>query len=231
MDLNGARTLVVGASGGLGAPICRALVDAGARVVGTARDAEALAGRLEGLEATLALDLLDVTATRAAVDEAAERLGGLDVVVVASGIAGFGPVEELDDAVAEQLVAVDLLGPMAVCSAALAHLADPGRLVVLSAILADQPMAGMAAYSATKAGLTGFLQALRKEVRRRHVGVLDVRPPHMETGLADRAVAGEPPRMPAGYDVDAFVELLLRGIREDASELAWDAREKGLVLR
>lgn len=231
MELEGARTLVVGAGGGLGAPVSRALVEAGARVVGTARDPQPLAERVPGLEATLALDLLDVTGTRAAVDDAARRLGGLDVVVVASGIAGFGAVEELDDAVAEQLVAVDLLGPMTVCSAALAHLADPGKLVVLSAILADQPMAGMAAYSATKAGLSGFLQALRKEVRRRHVGVLDVRPPHMETGLADRAIAGEPPRMPAGYDVDAFVELVLRGMREDSSELVWDPREKGLVLR
>ncbi|GAA4698577.1 SDR family oxidoreductase [Nocardioides nanhaiensis] len=231
MELEGARTLVVGAGGGVGAPLSRALVEAGARVVGTGRDPGSLDERVPGLEAVLALDLLDVTAARAAVDEAAERLGGLDVVVVASGIAGFGAVEELDDAVAEQLVAVDLLGPMTVCSAALAHLADPGQLVVLSAILADQPMAGMAAYSATKAGLSGFLQALRKEVRRRHVGVLDVRPPHMETGLADRAIAGEPPRMPAGYDVDAFVELVLRGMREDSSELVWDPREKGLVLR
>lgn len=231
MELEGARTLVVGAGGGVGAPLSRALVEAGARVVGTGRDPGSLDERVPGLEAVLALDLLDVSAARAAVDEAAERLGGLDVVVVASGIAGFGAVEELDDAVAEQLVAVDLLGPMTVCSAALAHLADPGQLVVLSAILADQPMAGMAAYSATKAGLSGFLQALRKEVRRRHVGVLDVRPPHMETGLADRAIAGEPPRMPAGYDVDAFVELVLRGMREDSSELVWDPREKGLVLR
>lgn len=231
MELEGARTLVVGAGGGVGAPLSRALVEAGARVVGTGRDPGSLDERVPGLEAVLALDLLDVTAARAAVDEAAGRLGGLDVVVVASGIAGFGAVEDLDDAVAEQLVAVDLLGPMTVCSAALAHLADPGKLVVLSAILADQPMAGMAAYSATKAGLSGFLQALRKEVRRRHVGVLDVRPPHMETGLADRAIAGEPPRMPAGYDVDALVELVLRGMREDSSELVWDPREKGLVLR
>jgi short-subunit dehydrogenase len=92
-------------------------------------------------------------------------------------------------------------------------------------------MAGMAAYSASKAAVSAYLSALRREVRRQRVNVLDVRPPHMETGLAERALSGTPPRLPAGHDVDEFVALLTEGIRSDARELVWDPAAKGLALR
>lgn len=51
----------------------------------------------------------------------------------------------------------------------------------------------MAPYSASKAALTGYLTALRHEVRRARITVLDVRPPHLETGLVERAIAGSAP--------------------------------------
>ncbi len=228
MDLSGARTLVVGGTGVLGGALCRALAAEGARLVVTGRSAE----RLAALEAEdrIELDLLDVAAARSAVSSAASTLGGLDLVVVASGVAGFGPAAELDDAVAEELVAVNLLGPMAVVSAAVSQLTG-GAVVVLSAILADAPMAGMAAYSASKAGLAAYLSAVRREVRRAGVAVVDVRPPHLDTGLADRALGGEPPRLPPGHDVDDLVSTVLDAIRQDAREVFWSASDKRLTIR
>jgi short-subunit dehydrogenase len=103
-------------------------------------------------------------------------------------------------------------------------------VVALSAVLADAPMAGMAAYSASKSAVSGYLSALRREVRRQGVGVLDVRPPHLATGLADRALCGTPPKLPAGHDVDDLVDHVLRGLREGASELVWDPATKALAL-
>ena len=102
--------------------------------------------------------------------------------------------------------------------------------MVLSAILADAPMAGMAAYSASKAALSGYLAALRREVRRQGVSVLDVRPPHMETGLADRALVGDAPRLPAGFDPAVLVETMLEGIRQESKELVYDGAAKQLAL-
>ena len=230
-EVRGARALVVGASGVLGTATARALQDAGARLVVTGRDADRLAALDDVTEAALELDLLDVDACRAAVEQAADHLGGLDLVVVASGVAGFGSAAETPDAVVEELFAVNTLGPIAVLAASVPRLGKGGTLVVLSAILADAPMAGMAAYSASKAGLSAYVAALRREVRRQGLTVLDVRPPHMETGLADRAVAGSPPPLPAGHDVDAFVALLVEGIRTDARELVWDPAAKALALR
>ena len=230
-DLQGARTLVVGGTGVLGSAIVDALHDAGARAVVTGRDPDRLARLGAVSEAALELDLVDVDACRAAVEQAADRLGGLDLVVVASGVAGFGPAQDTPDAVTEELFAVNTLGPIAVLSAAVPRMREGGALVALSAVLADAPMAGMAAYSASKAAVSAYLSALRREVRRQGISVLDVRPPHMETGLAQRALDGTPPKLPAGHDVGDFVTLLTDGIRTDARELVWDPAAKGLALR
>lgn len=230
MELTGARSLVVGATGVLGGSLARALNDAGARLVVTGRDTDRLAALDSMSEATIELDLLDTAAARASVAEAAERLGGLDLVVVATGVAGFGSAAETSDAVVEELFAVNTLGPVAVLSAAVPQMERGGTLVALSAVLADAPMAGMAAYSASKAGLSGYLGALRREVRRQGLGVFDVRPPHLETGLADRALSGTAPRLPEGYDVDDLVAHVLRGLREGARELVWDPTAKALAL-
>ncbi|HYO41397.1 MAG TPA: SDR family NAD(P)-dependent oxidoreductase [Nocardioidaceae bacterium] len=229
MQLAGARTLVVGGTGALGTALARTLRDHDARLVLTGRSR--LPDHVEGVEATISLDLLDLDAARGAVTEAADRLGGLDLVVVATGVAAFGAAAETSDEVAEELFAVNTLGPMAVLSAAVPAMSDGGVLVAVSAVLADAPMAGMAAYSASKAGLSAYLTALRREVRRHGVTVLDARPPHMETGLADRAISGTPPRLPAGHDVDDFVALLVEAIRAGARELVWDPGEKALALR
>ncbi|WP_218592145.1 SDR family NAD(P)-dependent oxidoreductase [Pseudonocardia oceani] len=153
MELDGARVLVAGASGVLGAAIARALDARGARLVLAGRDA----GRLDavGLDApTLVFDALDLDRCAAVVDEAAELLGGLDVLVVAFGIAAFGPAEQAGDLVTEQLLTVNTMAPMAMVRAAVPRLEGDGTVAVLSAILADHPTAGMAAYTASKAGLS-----------------------------------------------------------------------------
>lgn len=229
MQLAGARTLVVGATGALGAALTSTLREDGARLVLTGRSRQPDLVRED--ESTLLLDLLDLDAARRTVTEAADRLGGLDLVVVATGVAAFGSAEETADEVAEELFAVNALGPMAVLSAAVAAMPGGGALAAVSAVLADAPMPGMAAYSASKAGLSAYLAALRREVRRQGITVLDARPPHMETGLADRAISGSPPRLPAGHDVDDFVALLVEGIRSGSRELVWDPTAKALALR
>lgn len=231
MELRDARTLVVGATGVLGTALTHALHGAGARVVATGRDEDRLAALSDVTDSTLRLDLLDVDACRAAVVEAARRLDGLDLVVVASGVAGFGAAQDVPDAVTEELFAVNTLGPVAVLAAAVPVLAPGGGVVVLSAVLADAPMAGMAGYSASKAALSSYVTALRREVRRQGIAVLDVRPPHLDTGLADRALHGSPPPLPAGHDVDDLVARVVDGIRAGARELRWDPVAGTLAAR
>lgn len=233
MELAQARVIVVGATGVLGGRLAERLAADGARLVVTGRDPEKLAAVAErvGAEAASPLDLVDVEAVATVVDDAVERLGGLDAVLVASGVAAFGPAREDDDAVVEELFAVNTLGPMAVVRSALPHLDAGGAIAVLSAILADSPTAGMAAYSASKAALSAYLTAVRREVRRDRITVLDVRPPHLETGLADRALAGEPPRMPPGHDIEELIDLVVQGVAEGKAELVADPKARTIQLR
>ncbi|SDG68979.1 SDR family NAD(P)-dependent oxidoreductase [Klenkia brasiliensis] len=233
MELQGSRVWVVGASGVLGGALARGLAAAGAQVALAGRDAgrtAALAQELGGVP-TQVLDAVDVESGRAAAQAAAEALGGLDAVVVATGVVAFGPAAEADDAVVEELFAVNTLGPMSLVRAVLPRLTDGGAVVLLSAIVADAPTLQMAEYSASKAALSAWASVLRRELRSRRVAVLDVKPPHVDTGLVDRALAGAPPRLPEGFPARAVVDAVLDGMRQGAKEVALDPRAGELVLR
>lgn len=230
MEIQDSRVLVVGASGALGGALARRLHEDGARVVAAGRDEPRTRDVAHQLgTAPLVLDVVDVEACAATVAAAVEQLGGLDLLLVTVGVAAFGPAAELDEAVAEELYAVDVLGPVALVRAAVPHLRESGgTAAVMSAVLADLPTAGMADYSAAKTALSTWLTVLRRE-ERRAMRVLDIRPPHLDTGLETRALAGEPPRLPVPRPAGDVVDLVLRAIREDKQELVVDG--KGLVLR
>lgn len=230
MEISDARVLIVGATGALGGGIARALHGAGARLTVTGRDADRLAAVASEVKApAYELDVVDVERAAATIGEAVEALGGLDLLVVATGVPAFGPAVDTDPAVAEELFAVNTLGATGVVRAALPHL-DGGVAVVLSAILADAPTAGMADYSAAKAALTAWLTVVRRE-RRRSTRIVDVRPPHLDTDLAAHALAGEPPKLPEPLPAAEVVDAVLAAVRDEkATEVVWDRRE-GLVVR
>ncbi len=215
-DLDGSSVILAGASGGLGSAIGRALDRRGARLVLVARDGQRLAAtRLPGPR--VAGDLADPSTGERAVQAALEGNGGLDGIVNAAGEVAFGSLAETDDATLDRLVASNLVGPLRLLRAALPHL-DGGFVVQLSAVVAEQPPANMAAYAATKAGLTAAGTALRRELRRQRIDVIDVRPPHTETGLAGHPIAGVAPALAAGLDpvdvAERIVVAILDGTRE-----------------
>ncbi len=217
-DLHGARVLVVGASGGLGAPIARALAAAGATVILHGRNQERLSAvGLDGAE-VLTGDLRD-PGMPAGLIAAATAGGGLDGVVIAAGVVAFGPVVDLTDDLVEEVMAVNFTGPQRVIRAALGVLPAGGFVVSISAIVAEMPTAGMAAYSASKAALSAFAVGARIESRRRKIRVIDARPPHTETGLAGRPIAGSAPHLAAGLAPDAVARRIVAAIVEDETEL------------
>ncbi|WP_407345504.1 SDR family NAD(P)-dependent oxidoreductase [Pengzhenrongella phosphoraccumulans] len=216
--------LVAGASGGLGAPISRLLAADGARLTLLGRDR----GRLEALGLEAALVTGDLRAAETAVHAVAAALeahGRLDALIVASGVVAFGPVGELTDEVLVDLFAVNTLAPIRLLRAALPALtasAAAGRapfVLHLSAIVAEHPAAGMAAYSASKGALTAFDAAAGRELRRAGIRLIDARPPHTETGLADRPIAGTAPRLAQGLDPDAVAARVLAAVVGDERDL------------
>lgn len=230
MELSGAKILVCGATGVLGRGLTGALVARGSTVVPAGRDADRLAGLGETCGSTpLTFDAADAASCRTVVDDAAAALGGLDVIVIAVGVAAFGPAADADPDITAQLFTVNTLGPMALTRAALPHLSEHGTVAVLSAVLADLPTAGMAEYSASKSALAAWLSVLRREIRPR--SVLDIRPPHLDTGLEDRALTGTPPKLPTPMPAGTVVDLVLQALEKGAKEIVWDLQATELVAR
>jgi len=223
-SLRGLSVLVCGASGGLGAPISRRLASEGAQLTLHGRDR----GRLEalGIDASLVLgDLRRAETAELVTASAVDTYGRLDGLVVASGVVAFGPLGELPDDVLVDLFLVNTLAPIRLLRAALPHLtssASDGRspfVAQLSAVVAEHPTAGMAAYSASKAALTAYDAAASRELRRAGIRVIDARPPHTETGLADRPLAGTAPRLPTGLDPDAVAGRVVAALIDDERDL------------
>ena len=204
-DLHDASILVVGATGALGGLLSAELGAAGASLTMHGRDE----GRLAALAtpgSRIAADLRDPEAARRIVEAATAAHGRLDGVVIASGVVAFGPVGSLDDAQLADLFLVNTLAPIRIVQQAIPHLAasaGEGRspfILTVSAVVAEQPTAGMAAYSASKAALMAYDVAAARELRRAGIRLIDARPPHTETGLAERPIAGTAPRLPQGLD-------------------------------
>ncbi|MGB7981698.1 MAG: SDR family NAD(P)-dependent oxidoreductase [Candidatus Nanopelagicales bacterium] len=222
--LDGACILVAGATGGLGAPLARRLAAAGAALTVTGRDGDRLAAL--GLDALcVPADLRKVGAAERVVAQAVDRYGRLDGLVFAAGAVAFGAATETPDQVLVDLFTINTLAPIRLLRAALPHLHDSaasGRapfVVHLSAVVAETPMPGMAAYSASKASLAAFDQAAARELRRSRIRLIDARPPHTETGLADRPLSGTAPRLPTGLDPDSVAARIVAAITHDETDL------------
>ena len=201
--------VVVGGHGGLGGPIADELESRGARTLRVSRSTEP------------SIDLRDVDAGEQLVAAAVERFGRLDGVVVAAGIVAFGDVVETDDAVIEELFLTNALGPLWLARRVLPALRETGGFFLnVSAVVAERPTAGMVAYSASKAAAAAMIVGLRNELRRTGVTVIDVRPPHTETGLATRPLAGTAGRLPPGKDPLDVARRIVAAIQAGDQELA-----------
>ena len=202
--VDGRVVAVVGATGGLGKPIVDELSRRGAIVVAASRTSE------------LAIDVRDTRAGDELVAAALDAHGRLDGVVVASGVVAFGDLTDTDDVVAEELMLVNCLGPLWLARRAVPALADrKGFLAAITGVVAQTPQPGMAAYSASKAALSAGLAAIRREFRRSGVRVLELSPPHTETGLATRPIAGQAPRLPEGLAPAAVARRVVDAIEQD----------------
>jgi len=213
-QLDGAVVLVVGATGGLGRRITAELEDAGATVVGTSR-----AGGAGLVVADLERDLSGL------VPHVVATHGRLDGLVIAAGVVAFGPLTEVSDAAVRELHEVNAQGPMRLirdATPALAESAAAGRepfIVTLSGVVSESPTAGLAAYSASKSALAGFVSAATRELRRLGIRIMDARPGHTETGLATHPIEGTAPAFATGLDPDAVAARIVKAIADGEKDL------------
>lgn len=227
-DLTDAHVAVLGASGALGLRVVGELAAAGARVTVVGRSRE----RLAAIPHRGSLVVGDVTDARLG-DElvrivAHEHDGRLDGLVNTAGVVAFGTLVDTEDAVLEQLFLTNVVGPLFLLRRVIPTLErSHGFIAQISGLVAERPTGGMTAYSASKAALAAADAALALELRRTGVDVLDLRPPHTETGLASRPLAGTAPRLTGGLDPDAVARRLVDAVRARERVVHADAFRDG----
>lgn len=191
MQLNQARIVLTGATGGLGEALTVRLSAAGATLLLTGRNAAFLA-RL-ARDAGPACDVLqaDLSTSTGISNTARAALDfGANVLINNAGIGGFGLLAEQDEASVEQILSTNLAAPIQLTRAMLPGLlAQPVAAIVnVGSAFGRIPFAGFAAYSASKTGLRGFSQALRRELADSGVRVIHVAPRAIDTPLNTPAV-------------------------------------------
>jgi 3-oxoacyl-[acyl-carrier protein] reductase len=190
--LAGTVALITGGSRGIGLSIAKALVDNGARVAITGRQQthlDAAAKMLGEGAVALQADVSDPDAAARAIDAAASRFGGLDVLVNNAAIGIMRPVAEFSIADWQQTIDTNLSGVFYCCHAALPHLKRRGAgwIINISSLAGANPFVGGAAYCASKAGLNAFSEALMQEVRYDNIRVSYIMPGSVATSFSNRA--------------------------------------------
>lgn len=212
LDITGNVALVAGGTGGLGRPIAELLQARGAAVMTVSRSgAES--------DSHISADLRSADEAHRVVAEVVRRAGHIDIVVNAVGVVAFGDVASTSVDTVEELFLTNTFAHMFLCAASLPHIAKGGVIVAISGVVAEQNLPGMAAYGASKAAVRSFNEAFSREARRVGVRVVDARPPHTETGLAARAIAGTAPRFAQGLDPVAVATRIVDAVGDGTTDL------------
>ncbi len=182
--------IVTGASRGIGSAIAERLASDGFTVVinysGDAKSAEALARKIEGnggRALTAKADVSDVKAVRGMFDAAEAAFGGIDVLVNNAGIMKLAKIADSDDALFDQLIAVNLKGTFNTLREAAKRLRDGGRIVNFSSSVVGTKLEAYGIYTATKAAVEALTPILAKELRGRSITVNAVAPGPTATDL------------------------------------------------
>lgn len=171
MNLSDKRVLVTGASGGIGRALVVALLGEGAHVLLSGRDRAALWKVVEqhpDREST-ALFAADITVAsdRARLcDFAARWRGGVDILINNAAVNDFTFLTEQSSESMESIIATNLIAPIDLCRrlGPRLELSEQAHIVNIGSVLGSIGLAGSSVYSATKFGLRGFSEALRREV-------------------------------------------------------------------
>lgn len=220
--------LVTGGASGIGRAIARAFADAGARVCiadldgpGAEKVAEAL--RADGAQAfAVTTDVADATSVALAIDAIEARWGALHHLVNCAGIDRPLPLDDLDEATYDRVVAVDQKSVYLTTRRALPLLerSGGGAVVNVSSVMAWYTAPGYVAYTTAKAGVIGMTRALAVELGSRGVRVNAVCPGFIDTPIWQRNLDAMPPEAAAAFAerVRALHPVGRRGTPEDIAD-------------
>jgi 3-oxoacyl-[acyl-carrier protein] reductase len=190
MSLQGKKALVTGGSRGIGAAIAKRLAADGATVAityaGNKAAADATVAAIESAGGTafaFQADAAVAVSQRAGVEQAAAALGGIDVLVHNAGIAEFSTIEVDTDDQFDRQFGVNVKGLHVGTRAALPHLSDGSRIILIGSVSGELAFPSTATYSATKAAVAALARGWAKDLAPRNILVNTVQPGPIDTDL------------------------------------------------
>ena len=227
--------LITGAAAGIGAACALRLARDGMAVAVLDLDAERCQGTVDavtragGVALALGADITDRDQVKAALAQARQALGPVTVLVNNAGIPGFRPFLEIDDALWDHMMRVNLTGAFVVTQEVLPDMLAHGwgRIINISSMAAQAGAKDMAHYAASKAGMIGMTRALAHEFGPAGITV-NVVPPRFITGtiMSDQSFAAG--KQPKARDAEIQAGPIRReGKPQDiAGAVAWLASEE-----
>lgn len=170
--LKGKNALVNGGSRGIGAAIALALAENGANVVITYRSskiqAESIVTSIENMGCrglAIQADSTDPKAIQRAVKEMVKVLGGVDILVNSAAFGLAGTIADIDLSKFQQMMDVNVRGPLVFSQAVIPHLRKGGRIISIGSVLAERvPFPGVTPYAMSKSALLSFTRGLSREL-------------------------------------------------------------------
>lgn len=195
-NIAGLRTIVTGASSGIGREIAIELARQGAKLVVTGRRAERLdevAAELKSRDAeavSVVGDIIDAATREALVEAASREFGGLDALVNNAGIGAIGPFVDADEDRLRRVMEVNFFAPIELIRLAVPLLLQGNRPIItnISSVLGHRAVAGKSEYCASKFAMHGFTDALRCELAAEGIDVLLVSPSTTSSEFFDHVI-------------------------------------------
>ena len=191
-DLTGKTALVTGATGGIGEGIARALHKAGADVAISGRQVaklEALAAELGDRVHVVPCDLADKAQVMKLIDNAAAKLGRVDIIVNNAGLTKDNLFMVMKDEQWDDVIAVNLTSTFMLMRAATRHMLRSktgyGRIINISSVSGIIGNPGQGNYAASKAGMIGMTKSLAREVANRGITANCIAPGFIATAMTD----------------------------------------------
>lgn len=190
MNLRDAKILITGGSSGIGFETARTLIEAGAKVAITGRDAAKLQAAAEKLKAhSIQADVSDAADAHRMVDEAVRAFGSMNVLINNAGIGSFAPLVALDVVEFRRVMDTNVFGAMLAGQAAARHFIAEGKggnIINIASTAAQRGFANGTAYTASKFALAAMTECWRAELRMHDIRVMQVNPSEVVTEFQSR---------------------------------------------
>lgn len=179
-SLKGKNVLIVGATGGIGSQAARLMQQSGARLWLAGRNAQKLEQVAAGIgvaaSQTHGVDVTSEESVAALAQWLHAQVPAVDVLVVLSGIGIIKSMDTLGADEFQQTLQTNLFGPFLLMKYFLPGMKEQkkGLIINIPGVLGKVPMAGAAAYSASKYGLVGMMQSIREELKRTEIRITNI---------------------------------------------------------